>query len=627
MVSPADKNGGQVAYPETLANGGLLQAAGSGGALTYSSATSFSGGEGAPPASQYFATRSAAGWSTENLTVPVFSGSYDTLEGGAPYRLFSADLARGLLLNGKRCRGEASGGCSVANPPLPGTDAPAGFQNYYLRTTAGPSFEALLGSSEVAMAAQGASDFHVRFAGASADLTHVVLASCSKLSAAAVDGCPGAENLYEWSSNAPLRVLNGATPGATLAAQAGAVSEGGGGVYFYAGGNLFLRDGDGSLKAVDADAGAGGTFELASADGGLAYFSKAGHLYRYNATADAVSDLTPSGGLAGVLGAAADGSYLYYLSGSGLRLCAAADTVTSCDAASTVVASAADASNYPPATGTARVSANGTAIAFISTTPLADLAGKVYDNTDLATGEPDSQVYLYNASADQLTCVSCNPTNGRPIGPSSIPGAIANGAGPTATISYKPRVLSADGRRLFFDSADALALADTNTALGGSTGIGDVYQWEAQGEGTCTRPAGCVDLLSSGRDPEGGRFADASADGTDAFFLTGESLVKADPGGVDLYDARVGGGFLDPAVPIPCLGDSCQELPPDPGDPTLTTLLAGPGNPAVRFQKHKGAASKCPKGRRSRLVRTKSGKRVRRCVKKSARHGGRGGGR
>ena len=134
LVSPPDKNGGGVATPESIAKGGVLQAAAGGGSATYSSSSSFAGGQGAPPASQYIATRTSSGWDNQNLTVPIFSGSYDIAQGGAPYRLFSGDLARGLLLNGKGCRGEASG-CPVPNPTLPGTDAPAGYQDYYLRGT------------------------------------------------------------------------------------------------------------------------------------------------------------------------------------------------------------------------------------------------------------------------------------------------------------------------------------------------------------------------------------------------------------------------------------------------------------------------------------------------------------
>ena len=93
MVSPFDKNGGGIAAPESVAKGGTLQAAAQGGAVTYSSASSFAGGAGAPPASQYVSARTASGWSAQNITVPVFSGSYDIAKGGAPYRLFSTDLS------------------------------------------------------------------------------------------------------------------------------------------------------------------------------------------------------------------------------------------------------------------------------------------------------------------------------------------------------------------------------------------------------------------------------------------------------------------------------------------------------------------------------------------------------
>src|SRR4051794_7231395 len=126
LVSPVQKNGGRVDPPETIAKGGDLQAAAQGGAITYSSATSFAGGSGAPLGSQYLASRTSSGWATQNITTPIFSGTYDFSDQGVPYRIFSTDLSRALLLNGDRCRTEASE-CPVANPPLPGTDAPAGF--------------------------------------------------------------------------------------------------------------------------------------------------------------------------------------------------------------------------------------------------------------------------------------------------------------------------------------------------------------------------------------------------------------------------------------------------------------------------------------------------------------------
>jgi hypothetical protein len=130
MVSPIDKNGGEVEAPGALAGGGVLQAAATGGAVTYGSAASFGGdAQGAPLASQYLSRRGADAWATENVTAPLLSASFATeSEQGVPYRIFSPDLARGLLSSGDHCRGQVEG-CPVANPPPAGSDAPAGEAN------------------------------------------------------------------------------------------------------------------------------------------------------------------------------------------------------------------------------------------------------------------------------------------------------------------------------------------------------------------------------------------------------------------------------------------------------------------------------------------------------------------
>ncbi|HEX5983973.1 MAG TPA: hypothetical protein VFY69_07190, partial [Solirubrobacterales bacterium] len=201
-------------------------------------------------------------------------------------------------------------------------------------------------------------------------------------------------------------------------------------------------------------------------------------------------------------------------------------------------------------------------------------------------------------------------------GPSTIPGAIANGTAPGSTFVYKPRVLSANGRRVFFDSADALVVGDSNSRPGTGAGIADVYEWEAGGEGTCAAAAGCLGLISSGSAADSASFGDASADGSDVFFLTEASLVSADPGSMDLYDARVGGGFPLPPQPIPCEGDACQVLPTAPLDPSIATLQAGVGNPPVSYRKY------CRKGYVKRKgICVKKGKKKRRAGKR------RGGGR
>lgn len=580
MVSPVDKNGGAVQGFEANFGGGVLQAAADGNSVTYSSADSFGGApQGAPAASQYLARRGGDGWASENITTPLLSGSYGDNPNGVPYQLFSADLSRGLLTNGERCRG-SNGECPVLNPPLPGTGAPSGYRNYYLRNDLSGSFQSLLDGAAAEETTLGPEQFELEFAAASPDLSHVILSSCAALTEDAVEvaaagGCdPKKQNLYEWSGSG-LSLINRrpgdtqGTPGASVAAQPAAVSTNGARVYWVgkevAGPEdvIYLREGSQTKLLGES---AGGTFQTASSDGRFAFFlTAAGHLDRYDATNGTSTDLTPGGGVLGVLGASQDGSHVYYLSGAGLFLWN--------NGATTEVAEAAAPGDYPPTTGTARVSPDGSHLAFMSS---AELTG--YENNGV------SEVFLYGSppsgGVPRLTCVSCNPTGERPKGGSSIPGAIANGKAEGSTRAYKPRALSSDGSRVFFDSDDILVSTDSNNRQ-------DVYEWEAAGAGDCTREGGCVALVSSGRSSEPSTFVDASANGSDAFFLTDSSLVPSDPGSFDVYDFREGGGFPVPPAPIPCNGDACQPLPEAPEDPTPGTLVRNSGNPPLQFSKPK----------------------------------------
>jgi hypothetical protein len=545
MVSPADKNGGAIQGFGQNFGGDVLQAAAAGGAITYSSLSSFGqDAPGAPPASQYISRRGATGWPTENITTPTVSGAYGDKPDGVPYQLFSSDLGRGVVFDG---------------------------QTYDLRN-----------DEDGSLAPMSPTEPDLSFAGAGPDLRHVVLSTCAALTADAIEvadggGCdPLDPNLYEYFEG-QLHLVNilpaqtQGTPGAKLAAQSGAVSDDGSRVYWTEGGNVYLREGTHTVQ-VDDEVGGGGRFETATPDGSFAFFTEGGHLYRYEARFEDLStiDLTPSGGVLGVLGASEDGSCVYYATAAGLFLWQRGTTRE--------VATAADPSDYPPTTGTARVSADGSHLLFLSRSSLTG-----YDNTDASTGEPDTEVFLYDAeapTAEAFVCISCNPTEERPIGPSTIPGATPNGRGPQATQSYKPRVLTAGGKRVFFDSRDALLLSDTDNAP-------DVYEWEADGTGGCATTTGCLGLISKGKEG-GASFVDADDSGSDAFFLTGVSLVPwADPGSVDVYDAREGGGFPPPSPPPVCDGDSCQPLPSPPEDRSVGTLSSGPGNPAVRYSRHR----------------------------------------
>jgi hypothetical protein len=576
LVSPVDKDGGAIAPPEALFGGGDLQASPLSGStsasISYGSSTSFGAAQGAPPVSQYISTRTSSGWSTQNVSAPLASAAYGDEPDGAPYRVFSEDLSAGLLFGGLPCRGDVVG-CPAPNPVIAGSGAPSGFMAYYLRG-AGGSYASLLHGADLAHTAVGPEAFEVSLAGATPDLSHVVLSSCAALTSNATEvpngsgGCEAsAQNLYEASggSLAAISLLPGETHttpaiGPTeLAAPIGAISEDGSRVYFTAAGSLYLRDGS-QTKEVSTT----GQFQTASSDGSVAFLTEevsgSEHLFRYLASTQAKTDLTPSGGVLGVLGASADGTVVYYQDASGIHKWASGATSTVASGTE-----AALASDYPPATGTSRVTADGSHLAFLSSK---ELAG--FDNANRA------ELYLYGppvgGGSSQLICASCNPTGEKASGFASIPGALKNGM----SIAYRPRALSADGHRVFFDSSDKLSIADTNNQP-------DVYQWEAYGEGSCAVKPGCLDPISSGRATEGASFIDASADGQDAYFLTNESLVGADPGSIDLYDARAGGGFGEAPKPIPCVADACQPLPAAPEDPDPGTLIKNSGNPPAKY--------------------------------------------
>jgi hypothetical protein len=187
-------------------------------------------------------------------------------------------------------------------------------------------------------------------------------------------------------------------------------------------------------------------------------------------------------------------------------------------------------------------------------------------------------VYRYDSGADKVVCVSCGPS-----------------VNPDTSLTPNGLNLTDDGR-VFFTTTEQLALRDTNEAV-------DVYEWKEEG------PREVVSLISSGTHPEGSTLATASADGTDAFFFTRDSLAPQDKNGapVKIYDAREFGGFLYIAPPFPCkASDECHG----PG-----TRAAEP--PAINTKDGSGrtSAPKKPKRCKHGFVR-RHGK----CVKRHRHH-------
>jgi DNA-binding beta-propeller fold protein YncE len=224
------------------------------------------------------------------------------------------------------------------------------------------------------------------------------------------------------------------------------------------------------------------------------------------------------------------------------------------------------------------------------------------DNNPNVNSSNCSEIYLYRADGStptkpDLICASCNPTGAPATASAWIQRSPTSGTGSAVPTSHLSHALASDGRRVFFSTAEQLVPGDTN-------GAEDVYEYDTLTE----EPR----LLSSGESDSPSYFADASADGSDVFFLTREQLSGWDvDGNYDLYDARAGGGLPEPPPPPPsCLGDACQPVPAQLDDPTpASASYVGPGNQA----KPPG----CRKGQRRVKARNGKTRCVKRHVKKS----------
>src|ERR1700730_17011789 len=71
MVSPLDKNGGDIRGILGDNGGGVVQSSASGNRITYVSLASFGTAQGASIGSQYFSERGPAGWQGRNISTPT----------------------------------------------------------------------------------------------------------------------------------------------------------------------------------------------------------------------------------------------------------------------------------------------------------------------------------------------------------------------------------------------------------------------------------------------------------------------------------------------------------------------------------------------------------------------------
>ena len=646
LVSPAQKGSAEVGVPGKA--GGLFSeqslrinaAAGSGKAVTYTSWTSFGQPEGSPSANQYLSKRGEGGWATENIS--PFGFQHNPLR--LPYRGFSADLgSAGFVISEPALTAEAQEGSEnlylrddeSGSLQALTTEAPvvAPSQNEeFCSGYAGAS----AGGKEAFFAANGA------MAGAPVGKGFSLYGWSAEgglgLISVLPDGSPAPPS--ESSFGAAASHDNPCAMDQQIVRHAVSTD---GRIVFWTYGGKYLNSERPLLARIDGSetiqldakvpgekAGGKGIFWAASADGSKAIFSaprkltadsKAeGQLYRFDTEARSATDLTPGNidpEIQGVIGASEDGAYVYFVArgaltgeeetaagekaqtgannlylyheGEGLRFIGAL--------------SGEDSDDWSPAPVrlTARVSPDGRHLAFTSIqtealTATKGVPGSGYDNEiadgagcqpnleKTLSGDPHcAEAFLYDAEANSLACVSCNPSGSRPEGPTQLP---------TWSNPFEgPRYLSDDGQRLFFESFDSLEPGDENQNKR------DVYEFERSGAGSCGAESpsfnlssgGCLFLISSGRSTDASYLLDASSDGRDVFFSTRNSLTGWDTNeNYDVYDARIGGGFPEPAQEVICEGEGCKpppSAPPAPGSSPGTATWVAPGNPVAKHKK------------------------------------------
>jgi hypothetical protein len=660
MVSPPDKHGATLESLSPL-DGGLTQAAQDGGAIAYLA----TGPVDAEPSgnrsllfTQVLSTRGPNGWVSRGISAPTEVPAWSPTGSGG-YKLFNDDLSVGLdepedeavlspgAAKGVPYRREAGG---EFTPLVLAAGLPAGVE-----LTAKAGVEMFGGASRDL--SHIILKTHVPLLPGVPNSEQTTLYEWSGGSLQEVSILPNGKQVAEEGASGAL--------GYESFAVRHAVSDDGSRIVWSRfESHLYVRDtrleGTVQLDAVEAGAQGGGGkpfFQTASADGSKVFFTDTSRLTR-DATSRmqrpdlymcevgeaagkptcALKDLSVDANAGeaanvegAVLGAGEDGRYVYFAAAGALATGAAPgncarkrfpgyvpgavcnlyvyDTVTGMRRFVAALSNE-DRSDWSTGNGgasipeTVKVSPSGRYLAFMS---LRSLTG--YDNRDAHSGQPDTEVFLYDVDTGRVVCASCNPTGARPTGvfdAQVVPGLLVDryeasewseGGGHWLAGSipgrdredeqdrsswYQSDYLS-DSGRLFFNAADALVPGDTN-------GLEDVYEYEPGGVGGCTGGTGCVGLISSGTSGEESALLDASESGNDVFFLTASRLEPQDTdSSLDVYDAHVCTSvspcIAAPAVsssPVPCAsGDGCRGLASvQPGvfGAPASTGVSGAGN-------------------------------------------------
>ncbi len=250
-----------------------------------------------------------------------------------------------------------------------------------------------------------------------------------------------------------------------------------------------------------------------------------------------------------------------------------------------------DASQWNQGDGVANVTPEGRYIVFTSDASLTP------DDTSVNQAQ---QVFRYDDQSGALTRLSFGVDGYDDNGNAGVADARIAPPGGSGNLIGPPRsdpTMANDGAYVFFQSPVALtprALNDVRISSGASEleFAQNVYEWEAQGAGSCTQAGGCVQLISDGHDTAVENTScspatnsavcliGADVSGRNVFFTSTDQLVRSDTDTqLDVYDARICGeeGCIQPAPqpPPPCLGEACHGTP--------AAIPAVPGVPSVSF--------------------------------------------
>jgi hypothetical protein len=218
---------------------------------------------------------------------------------------------------------------------------------------------------------------------------------------------------------------------------------------------------------------------------------------------------------------------------------------------------------------------------------------------DTTRREGPAQIFRYNAETEELQRISIGQRGFNDNGNAGEGEARVVENEGTIGQPRRDQSMSDDGAYVFFQSPVGLTPgALNNVSINGGTESEDlaenIYEWEEDGsKGGCEQQSGCVHLISDGRDVAEGNNGGAhttnstvellgsDATGENVFFTTADPLVEQDTDTqLDIYDARVGGGFPAPSAEVQCQGEACRaSSSPSPAfAPLGSSSFAGAGN-------------------------------------------------